>query len=347
MTMKRILFVLLVALPLGWVSCEKDIEFKGELMAPMLVVNGFLTPDSAVSVEISESRFMLGGEVVGAPPVVEDATVGLRVNGEWKEQLSHAGNGRYRGTYFPVSGDRIRVEAKADGFEEVWGETVIPRKPNVVITDSVSAVNTSMGVSYGNIELWQKNWTARLQLALKDPAGEENYYFVKGQKFYRLEDGRVLPLFVDLGISELLGQIDPDHANFLEEELFGGYSHMVENLFTDRFVDGKELLFDFSFSEQIDQKVYENGVEKEEPKREAEVELRIEFAAMSRGMYQYVVSASKSNATDGNILVEPVPVYSNITNGAGVLESYVPFRVSFRYKKKYDANSVDPRYPFW
>jgi hypothetical protein len=345
--MRRNLFALLLIMPLCWTACEKEIEFSGKIIDPVLVMNGFLTPDSVISVQISESRFMLGKMLDEVPPVVKDASVSLYVNSEYKEQLSHIGDGVYSGTYYPISNDIIRVEAKVDGFDAIWGETIIPRKPLIIITDSSTVISTMGGNTAGEKEIRQVFWNGSLELKMTEHASEENYYFVKGQKYFYLEDGRILSMFVDLGIDELLEQIDPDHASFLEEELFGGYSHMVKNLFSDRFVDGRDLFFDFRFHDLIDMKTYINGVMQEELKNEAEVELKVEIATMTKGMYQYITSASRSNATNGNFLVEPVPVYSNIKNGTGIIESFVPYVITFRYKKRYNADAEDPRYPYY
>jgi len=42
-----------------FVSCERDIEFNGEITSPLVAVNSFVTPDSTVSAYISLSRFFL------------------------------------------------------------------------------------------------------------------------------------------------------------------------------------------------------------------------------------------------------------------------------------------------
>jgi len=42
-----------------FVSCEKDIVFKGDITDPLVVVNSYITPDSIISAHVSESRFFL------------------------------------------------------------------------------------------------------------------------------------------------------------------------------------------------------------------------------------------------------------------------------------------------
>ena len=55
------LYALLLFIFAGsFISCEKDIEFKGKVTDPLLVMNALLTPESVVSVQLSQSRFVLG-----------------------------------------------------------------------------------------------------------------------------------------------------------------------------------------------------------------------------------------------------------------------------------------------
>ena len=56
MKQHSIFFAILIFL---FASCEKEIEFKGDWVEPLLVINGLLTPDAPVAVHLSESRFFL------------------------------------------------------------------------------------------------------------------------------------------------------------------------------------------------------------------------------------------------------------------------------------------------
>lgn len=53
------IYPLMLLLATFFSACEKEIDFKGEVKEPMLVLNGFLTPDSVVSVHLSQSRFAM------------------------------------------------------------------------------------------------------------------------------------------------------------------------------------------------------------------------------------------------------------------------------------------------
>ncbi len=107
-------------------SCEKDIDFKGTISDPLLVLNATLTPDSIVSIQLTQSQFVLGGEFKPFP-TVRDADVTLFVNGEMKEKLIHQSDGIYMGEYSPpVPKDEIKVEVIVDGYNRIFSQTVIP-----------------------------------------------------------------------------------------------------------------------------------------------------------------------------------------------------------------------------
>ena len=132
--MKRyISALLLIIFAACFISCEKDIEFNGKVTKPLLVLNGMLTPDSAVSIHLSQSRFILGDVLPFTH--ISGATVSVYVNGQLKEQITKDAKGKYIGTYFPKPGDEIKIEVKADGFDVLKSQTVIPQKPNMVVSE--------------------------------------------------------------------------------------------------------------------------------------------------------------------------------------------------------------------
>ena len=90
-----------------FVSCEKDIEFNGEITAPLLVINSYITPDSVVSAHVSESRFFLKDSITYKN--INTADVAVWVNGVLKEKMTLVEKGMYRGTYKPVIGETIKI----------------------------------------------------------------------------------------------------------------------------------------------------------------------------------------------------------------------------------------------
>ncbi|WP_019539187.1 DUF4249 domain-containing protein [Proteiniphilum acetatigenes] len=323
-----------------FISCEKDIEFKGKITDPLVVVNALLTPDSVVSVHLSQSRFVLGE--IAPFNHISNATVSVFVNDDLKEQLLHSENGIYRGTYLPKAGDNIKIEVIAEGLSRVTSQTRIPKKPGVVVNDSTVTVQEE---EYSNP--YQPNTVTKttsrnmqVQLKLTDAANEENYYFIKASQYFSDNGMLVTERTVELKLSEVLKNNITDNGNIFEG-IFGdeGESDRTDNLFSDLFVDGKDILFDFSLSDILESATYVNGEKINDgsnSRGELTVEYIIEIGEISKDMYQYLISGNKAlNAEDYGPFTEPVQVYSNIENGVGILGAYSTCRFSSRFKSNY------------
>ena len=335
--MKKHLIILFLLISAGcFISCEKEVDFKGKITEPLLVMNSVLTPDLVVSIHLSQSRFILGD----LKPItdISGARVSLFVNGDEKEQLTYKANGIYMGTYLPKPGDKIKIEAIAEGFDLISSQTVIPQNPNIIVSDStISIIETKhenpMQPNTVNISKFRN---LQLQLKLTDAHDEENYYFIKGTQNYYQSGKLVRNRVLEIELSEVLKNNITDSGNILEDIIGdGGFADREENLFTDLYVNGKDILFDFSFEEYIGYDTYVNGekIEKDNStKKEETVEYIIEIGEISKDMYQYIVSGNKATNTEDGGFSEPVQVHTNIENGIGILGAYNTFRFVSRFE---------------
>ena len=339
--MKRNIYALLLFILAGcFISCEKDIEFKGIVTDPLLVMNGILTPDSVVSVYLSQSRFVLGE--IAPFNHISNATVSVFVNDDLKEQLTHGENGIYTGSYFPKPGDEIKIEVTADGFNKVTSQTVIPKKPGIVVNDSTVTIQEE---EYSNP--YQPNTVTKttsrnmqVQLKLTDAANEENYYFIKATQYFSDNGMLITEKIVELKLSEVLKNNITDSGNIFQD-IFGdeGEADRTDNLFSDLFVDGKDIIFDFSLYDILESATYVNGEKINDGNsygEELTVEYVIEIGEISKDLYQYLISGNKAlNAEDYGPFTEPVMIHTNIENGVGILGAYNTYRFSSRFKSNH------------
>ena len=335
-----------VLLATVFISCEKDIEFKGTISDPVPVLNSLLTPDSAVSVHLSQSRFVLGESKPMSP--ITNATVSLSVNGDLKEELIHEANGVFRGSYFPRPGDEIAIEVEADGYDRVESRTIIPRKPHVTVTDSTVTISEEdYSPPMEPDRVYRTTYRSmQVQLKLTDAPDTENYYYIKANQNY-YQDGKLLrSLPLEVKLSELLKN-NISSGGFIFEELFdeGDDTSMTENLFPDFLVNGKDIFFDFSFHDTLNKAEYVRGEKVSGDNPELTVEYIIEIAEISKDLYQYVISGSQAvRAKDNGPFSEPVQVHTNIQNGIGILGAYTPYRFVSRFQTRhypYDYHSYD------
>ena len=285
------------------VSCEKYIKFDGEITKPLLVVNSMVNPDSVVSANISQSRFVLGK--ISPFVNIENADVNLFVNNVLKEKLTHKGGGVYKGNYFPKSSDKIRIEVHAPQFEPAKAETVVPEKANLSLN---SFTQTTKEIPSGGNYL-----EVNMKMTLSDNGGEENFYFIKGRRNVYHKDDLLGSQPLDLKLKDVLKNNQTTGNNDFFAEFFGedeSSTRRVKNIFSDAFVNGKDIAMDFTFTEFANQDSYET------------IEYEIEVAQMSKDMYRYLLSANKAMESDGIPIVESVQIHSNITNGVGIFGAF-------------------------
>ena len=135
MKLIRIYFIILI---IGFIttSCQKDIQFNGQVTVPMVVVNSFITPDSVITAQISESQFFLSNQLTFN--LIDNASIYLFVNGVKKETMTNTKNGNYVATYHPIIGDSIRYLVQTPGKNDVSCATNIEPKAEVLALDTSS-----------------------------------------------------------------------------------------------------------------------------------------------------------------------------------------------------------------
>jgi hypothetical protein len=342
--MNTIKSILIVSIALFFLlSCEKEIEFKGKEVEPMLVLNGFLTPDSVVKVHLSQSHFIFDTDLTYK--AIENADVELFVNGAPRETLRHTGNGSYRGTYKPRERDVIAIQASAGSLRPVRAQTVIPVAPVIELADSTinynwedSWIYGGNGVATGAKELIQTN---QIKLRLKEPANEKNSYFIKAGKTVFLNDGNVFTRQVDVDIKSVLkGYIISDTGglfDFITDSEDDWKYSRIKNLFSDDLINGQDVLMEFDFVDIIKQVSVVNGEIQDNNLVRGEIENTIHLSSMSEEYYRFFVSSIKADNSEESPFDEPVQVTSNVENGAGILGSYTTSKFAYRFES-YCAN---------
>ncbi|GHT40713.1 hypothetical protein FACS189437_06690 [Bacteroidia bacterium] len=303
-------------------SCEKEIEFKGDVVEPKLVLNGFLTPDLLVTVHLSESRFFLSNR--DGFRTIDDATVRLWKNDEVIETLSNAGEGYYTGNYRPETGDILRITASVPGLDAVDCSTEILPAPVIL---SVDTVNTfySYEEYEGNYGYYmQENYD--LNIRINDPKDLSNYYRINLYMRNYNEDG---------------SYSDREVWFETEDKVFGSaesdFLEMSENpyrVFSDELFDGHEYKLKLRFENYYNYwgGGFDSGdTEERVPYRELHVDLQ----NLTKDYYLYLKTRGASWEDNlGGIVSEPVQIYTNINGGIGILGSYTStiYKIPLRRK---------------
>lgn len=302
----RLLFVLIIMV--GLTACEKEILYDDIAPEPLLVMNGIQHVGEPARLCVEKSSFYINSETDFR---VKDVHVDLYVNGAFKEALQVRDSmimetytivteegmeeherPRYafnycEGEYILCEGDALRLEVSSSEFNDVAvAETTIPYAPNVVSFDTIRVETSDDGLS-----------TVYLSLKIDDPAGNDYYnlYPQEGLTNFTTSD----PVFTDF--------MNIVHV----DDLFGGndyYGRGAYNMFNDAYFDGTQ------YAISMNSTVYGDGSYYYQP-------LVMEVTKVDYALYQFKKTYSDYDYADDllSLFTEPIQVYSNVQNGAGVV----------------------------
>ena len=286
--MKRFLILLLL-----FSGCETIIDIDIPEDEPRLVLNGFINPDSTLSISLFQSMGILE---TGEFRAVEAANVtvydkdGVRI-----ADLTDSGSGRYMSAFIPEVGQEYRIEASKSNFATVESSDMIPSDSAEVI--SINLNLTESGFEGGGSGEYDIDFTIR------DYAGTD---FYEVQVFER-------------SVYEFDGQRYENFGNrFLESEdpVFDEFnSSGLGLLFGDALFDEGEL--------KITVSTYLNlGNNCDEVPECLSEESFLIVRKVSESYFRYNRTLRLQQDLEGNPFAEPVSVFNNIKNGFGIFAGY-------------------------
>ncbi len=295
-------------------SCEKEIVFNGQISAPLVVVNSYISPDSLVAVHVSESRFFLNDTTTFNN--INNADVSVLVNGVFIEKMRYTDNGLYTGTHKCAVGESIKLSVKIPTKDEVTCEDKVLAKAEFLSLDTASTLISSyyntraeydrQTIYYDTVFVAEQR-SYKFKLKLKDNGNEKNYYrinIVLTQEMF----GVLYSFNVDLSdnVDPLSYSTDPTNV---------GVENNTYNIFSDDIFNGKEVTIKCNF---------ENGYSIYNPKYKNEGPTNSKFLVslqqISKDYYLYL--KTRSNSGGVSLFSEPVQIHNNIQGGLGIFGSY-------------------------
>lgn len=323
---------------LVWASCisEKDIRIDSVPARPVL--NALLRPETQVTVNLAVSS--RGSGAGGEDRFIDDAVVDLRVNGACLgrfEKLPSLGDYAFPG-YRPAVGDRVEMTVYAPHFEPVSASTCVPSQT------AIAAVDTT---AYRRRDDWGVPWEyLDADLLLYDLPGERNYYLLSFTPRQIWRNGsqevcgdtldRAPFLWQDIYSKEDFFLQDAD----LTDAFDGFHSAGASFLFTDDFKGGKPFRLHFTFSNL--QYSYRDDT------LSCVNACRITLRSVSESYYLYrrskILQKEQDDILGETGLREPLPTYTNVTNGYGLLAAWreTTYELVFPFK----ADRIPSNNPF-
>jgi len=315
----HILTVLLILFSVT--SCEKDIDFSGEMTAPQLVINSFVSPDTFIVANITQSRFFLDDVQYGEPfKPVENAEVEIFVDDVFKEKMTPGTTaGTWTSQYKPSVGETIRLNVSAAGFKTAWCETRIEQPTTIIAIDSTVEYTENFPItmyidSIGMSDTigYQIGRRYHFSLRFKDSDTQQNYYrlLVKNVTTYRMDT-------IKWGMEDYYFEFT-DVVSGESSDIESGLTGSTWNpyhVFSDELFNGKEYPLKFSC---INMNSYYLPPYKNEVREERKI--YVELQSISKSYYLYLKTRPASGGYDP--FSEPVKIHNNVHDGIGIMGSF-------------------------
>lgn len=291
----RYFYYILIGLSL--VSCQKEIPFKGAGTDPEMVLNGALIAGAFPEVNISQNRSILDDANSYTP--IQQATVTLlNVSDQTTEVLTHSIAGTYTSSNITIEeGKEYQITVEDNNFPSVTASQTIPSATTIINMDTSTTIHF--------LEPYFD-----LYLEFEDNPTEENYYEIE-------VIGSFYQYFKDTITFEL------DSALVYEPMPFQSF----DPIFGNKSFGGQRLLFSDT---ELPASRYTLNLSLETYLTVLGGTISIRLANVSRDYYLYYIS--RATQSEKGILPnsEPVPVYSNTSNGFGIFGSLNAVRDSIQ-----------------
>src|SRR5574344_749993 len=304
--------ILLLVFPLF--SCETEIEFEGDEVENVLVLDGFVCKDSTIEITLTTSRFFLA--VSDTFQKVSNATISLVVNQQYIENLTHIGNGIYKSSYKPQAGDHLKLTASASGYKTITAEDVMPGnisdcevKKNATVSDTLFYQET--GLENEGLFLYFPSIDSihHFTLRFKDSVGRGQYYRILAH--YGNTDNYSNNYELDMKDNVVFGFNDQTSSEM-------GFESTETNqfqIFSDELIDGTTHEFQFELKKTM--YLFKQNGQWVIQDRMYQSNVYIELQTISKAYYLYLKTLEKYMDFEP-MFSEPVQIFTNIKSGLGI-----------------------------
>ncbi|MDD4593292.1 MAG: DUF4249 domain-containing protein [Parabacteroides sp.] len=315
--------ILLLIVMLIQTSCTRDVILELPYASPSLVLNASVTTGEDVTAYLSKSWFLLDSvmdsEVSGGKisVYVNDVYRGTMQNSDiFRDSVFTKGRYILPGCLLNV-GDRLRLEAEADGFDAVYAETQMPDSVQLLSIDTVRFISSD--------KTYKSQEQMRLYINFVDGANKKNYYRLSVEKViekWRNSDHTLVstensfgsstsdfyliyedPVFQYVATNPTLQQQDATNCwGTFSDDMFNGNQYTLKSVFYP--IQTSYIDSDYTY------KVYYD----------------VRLMSISEEYYNYLTVIRNISVSFGeayiNGLLEPSATYTNVEGGFGVVAGY-------------------------
>jgi hypothetical protein len=278
-------------------SCEKTMFVDLPKTEKKLVLNGILSPDYGLWLNVSESLVATSPDNIIFIPV-KDATVDYFHGEDLIRSVTENDEGNYYVTDSrPLVNSRYEINVNADGFPQAVASVTIPEPVEIIDFDTACLIrNTNI---YNQVRQYEVEFFVNFRF--QDPENISNHYMLG---VYYWENGATHPLMADTE--------DPEMNIYIQD----GIKVLAWN---DRNFDGQDQEFTVKFRMNR----YEGF----------ETQYSVTLYSIEEEYFEYLKSYSQNFTVlnDDPLLYEPVRVFSNIEGGYGIIAAVSASTKTFNY----------------
>jgi len=305
-------------------SCKTELDLPQNFKEKQLVINGILFQDSVPKIEVVSSKVL--GENPNSKSYIMDASVTLFSDNAPEETLHYEefieesryenedDKISYKYTGKKTNGNVFQLSVSAPNFTSVVCQTEMPSKCNFEIKDTTWEIqNDEM---YGGYSFYG---AMNVNILLEDNPDEKNYYFVTA--------------------------CGPTETTYIFDSLTGNVKHIKDYIFTELYIQSSDPIFsentlntdmdfgnmqygfyfnDLNFNGLTKQFIFNLDCsilarafmdEFEYP----EFDIKFKIWKINEALYLYFKTLNIQEIAKMNPFSEPASVYSNSSNGFGIL----------------------------
>ncbi len=285
---------------LGLYSCEKSLDYQLESQSNEVVTYAFPVPDSLFKIHVSYTTDILSTD---SYTDINDAIISVSVNGGETIVKDYDAND----VWLEIAEvevneyDTIRVDINVADSLFLSANTCVPEAVAVI------SVDTAMVLEYNDED--ELEYMMRCKIKFNDPAEVANYYQIRVDAFTltQNEDGSEQISLETIDYTE-------DDKVFISSDYESVLLSNIDYLgtFDDYLIDGSE----YEVSVLIPNEYITQSADS------IQTHLIFYLYSLSSDYYFYVRSVCEQEAYRDDPLYEESNVYTNVSNGLGVIGSY-------------------------
>ncbi len=270
----------------GLISCEKIIDISIPDKERKIVVNGTISAEKPVRINLSRSLSVLERDSL---ITISGADVKLFNGTDLMGSMQEDSSGYYSLPGFvPVVGQKYKLTASSGVLGPVEATAILPALVPISAVDTATFTN-----EWGQEEF-------RLTIKFNDPAGAHNYYGFAVDVTYKEFDYLTMT-YTGKKLTHP-SYIFSNDEGFLKDE---STNYEGKLYFEDLLFNGMMKSVEFGIS---DYAFYESDT----------VWLDVKLEQTDPSFYSYILSLDAYQQAHGNPFSEPVQVFTNVTGGFGI-----------------------------